>query len=153
MRGAKESRWEAEHHPFCDLHPDDVQYLESDPGRIRANSYDLVINGYEAASGSVRIHDSKVQQTVFDLLNIKSEEAEAKFGCLLEALRYGAPPHAGIALGLDRWVMLMTGDDNIREVVAFPKTQKASDLLTGAPAGVDVGQLKELHIEVQEMED
>lgn len=99
----------------------------------------------------MRIHDSEVQQMVFDLLNIKPEEAEMRFGFLLEALRYGAPPHAGIALGLDRWVMLLAGDDNIRDVIAFPKTQKAADMLTGAPAAVDDRQLKDLNIAVTEL--
>jgi aspartyl-tRNA synthetase len=117
---------------------------------VRADSYDLVVNGYEAASGSVRIHDPEIQQMVFDLLNINSEEAERRFGFLLEALRYGAPPHAGVALGLDRWVMLLAGDENIRDVIAFPKTQKAADLLTGAPSPVDDRQLKDLSIEVSE---
>lgn len=141
-------RWEAEHHPFCDPVPEDVPFLETDPARVRAQSYDLVINGYEAASGSIRIHDPKVQQKIFDLLGINEDEAERRFGFLLEALRYGAPPHGGIALGLDRWVMLLCGNDNIREVIAFPKTQKASDLLSGAPARVDTHQLKDLHIKV-----
>lgn len=148
-----ENRFDAEHHPFCEPNRADTELLDTDPGKVRADSYDLVINGYEAASGSVRIHDSTVQQKVFDLLNIAEEEAEARFGFLLEALRYGAPPHAGIALGLDRWVMLLAGDDNIRDVVAFPKTQRASDLLTGAPAGVDEHQLKELGIGVLEPEE
>jgi aspartyl-tRNA synthetase len=111
------------------------------------------MNGYEAASGSVRIHDSAVQQQIFDLLNISPEEAESRFGFLLEALRYGAPPHAGVALGLDRWVMLMTGDDNIRDVIAFPKTQRASDLLSGAPSRVDAHQLRDLKIAVEEFEE
>ena len=145
----EEERWDAEHHPFCNPNPDDVGFFETDPGQIRANSYDLIINGYEAASGSVRIHDPAVQQKVFDLLGINPEQAEARFGFLLEALRYGAPPHAGVALGLDRWVMLFTGCDNIRDVIAFPKTQKASDLLTGAPAAVDDKQLRELNIKVE----
>lgn len=148
-----EQRYDAEHHPFCQPHPDDLELLLTDPGKVRADSYDLVINGYEAASGSVRIHDSGVQQQIFDLLNIREEEAEARFGFLLEALRYGAPPHAGVALGLDRWVMLMAGNDNIRDVVAFPKTQRASDLLSGAPAPVDEHQLKDLHIEVDDLDD
>ena len=142
----EEKKWDAEHHPFCNPVDEDVPYFESDPGKIRATSYDLVINGYEAASGSVRIHDPAVQQKVFDLLGIPAEEAEKRFSFLLEALRYGAPPHAGIALGLDRWVMLFTGCDNIRDVIAFPKTQKASDLLSGAPSEVDAKQLRELHI-------
>ena len=143
-----ENRWDAEHHPFCSVVPEDVPLLKTDPGKVRAQSYDLVVNGYEAASGSIRIHDPKVQQTVFDLLNINPEEAERRFGFLLEALRYGAPPHGGIALGLDRWVMLFTGDDNIRDVIAFPKTQKASDLMTGAPSPVDDRQLRDLRIKL-----
>jgi aspartyl-tRNA synthetase len=145
---ADEGRFDAEHHPFCQPNPDDNEYLKTDPGKVRADSYDLVVNGYEAASGSVRIHDSEVQQMVFDLLKINAEEAEKRFGFLLEALRYGAPPHAGIALGLDRWVMLLAGDENIRDVIAFPKTQKAADMLTGAPAPVDARQLKDLSIDV-----
>jgi aspartyl-tRNA synthetase len=149
----EENRFDAEHHPFCQPHKDDIELLETDPGKVRADSYDLVINGCEAASGSVRIHDSKVQQRIFDLLNIKSEEAEVRFGFLLEALRYGAPPHAGAALGLDRLVMILAGDDNIRDIVAFPKTQKASDLLSGAPAPVDEHQLKDLNIEVTALEE
>jgi aspartyl-tRNA synthetase len=145
---AEEKRWDAEHHPFCYPVKEDVPYLDSDPGRVRAQSYDLVVNGYEAASGSVRIHDAVTQQKVFSLLGIAPEEAERRFGFLLEALRYGAPPHAGIALGLDRWVMLFCGNENIREVIAFPKTQKAADLLSGAPSPVDDKQLRELRIKV-----
>lgn len=147
-----ENRYDAEHHPFCEPNEEDRELLKTDPAKVRADSYDLVINGYEAASGSVRIHDPAVQQTVFDLLNINAEEAEARFGFLLQALRYGAPPHAGIALGLDRWMMILTQDDNIRDVVAFPKTQRASDLLSGAPSAVDDHQLKDLRIQV-EIED
>ncbi|HEY4263089.1 MAG TPA: aspartate--tRNA ligase [Schlesneria sp.] len=144
----EEKRWDAEHHPFCQPVEEDIPFLESDPGKVRAQSYDLVCNGYEAASGSVRIHDPAVQQKIFNLLGISNEEAEARFGFLLEALRYGAPPHAGVALGLDRWVMLFLASDNIRDVIAFPKTQKASDMLTGAPAEVDLRQLRDLHIKV-----
>ncbi|QDT18382.1 aspartate--tRNA ligase [Gimesia chilikensis] len=143
-----EQRWDAEHHPFCQPVDEDVQYFESDPAKVRAQSYDLVINGYEAASGSVRVHDQKVQQTVFDLLGISADEAEERFGFLLQALRYGAPPHAGAALGLDRLVMLLCGNDNIRDVIAFPKTQKAADLLSGAPSEVDPHQLRDLRIKV-----
>ncbi|MEZ6133096.1 MAG: aspartate--tRNA ligase [Planctomycetaceae bacterium] len=148
-----EHRFDAEHHPFCQPHKDDLELLVTDPGKVRADSYDLVINGCEAASGSVRIHDSKVQQRIFDLLNIKEEEAEVRFGFLLEALRYGAPPHAGAALGLDRLVMILAGDNNIRDIVAFPKTQKASDLLSGAPSPVDAHQLKDLAINVVEEDE
>jgi len=144
----EDKRWDAEHHPFCYPLKEDVPYLESDPGRVRAQSYDLIVNGYEAASGSVRIHDAATQQKVFSLLGVAPEEAERRFGFLLEALRYGAPPHAGIALGLDRWVMMFCGNENIREVIAFPKTQKAADLLSGAPSPVDDKQLRELRIRV-----
>ena len=149
----EQERWDAEHHPFCSIHPDDVDKLESEPAAVRASSYDLIVNGYEAASGSIRIHDSAVQQQVFDMLNISPEEAESRFGFLLQSLRYGAPPHGGIALGLDRWVMLMAGDDNIRDVIAFPKTQRASDLLSGAPAEVDDHQLADLQIKVDKTEE
>ena len=143
-----EERWNAEHHPFCNLLPEDVPLLENDPGRVRAQSYDLVINGYEAGSGSIRIHQPEIQQQVFDLLGINAEEAGRRFGFLLDALSYGAPPHGGVALGLDRWVMLFCGNDNIRDVLAFPKTQKAGDLLSGAPSVVDDRQLRDLHIRV-----
>ncbi len=142
-----EGRWDAEHHPFCYPVEDDLESLTSDPGSVRAQSYDLICNGYEAGSGSIRIHDPKVQQQVFDLMGIETEEAESRFGFLLEALRYGAPPHGGIALGLDRWVMLFAGHDNIRDVIAFPKTQKAADLLSGAPSPVDDRQLRDLAIQ------
>ncbi|MCA9024143.1 MAG: aspartate--tRNA ligase [Planctomycetaceae bacterium] len=145
---ADEKRWDAEHHMFCSIHPDDVELMKTDPGKVRAQSYDLVCNGYEAASGSIRIHDPAIQQQVFDLLNINAEEAEQRFGFLLQALRYGAPPHGGIALGLDRWVMLFAGSENIRDVIAFPKTQRASDLMLGAPSDVDSQQLKDLHIKL-----
>lgn len=142
-----EKRWVAEHHMFCQPVEEDVQYFDTDPSKIRAQSYDLVINGYESASGSIRIHSPEVQQKVFDLLDIKSEEAEERFGFLLEALRYGAPPHGGFAIGLDRLIMLLAGYDNIRDVIAFPKTQKATDLLSEAPSTVEDKQLKELHIQ------
>jgi aspartyl-tRNA synthetase len=142
----EEQKWDAEHHPFCYPVKEDLPYLKTDPGRVRAQSYDLVCNGYEAASGSVRIHDPEVQQQVFDFIGISPEVAQERFGFLLEALSFGAPPHAGIALGLDRWVMLFLGNDNIREVIAFPKTQKAADLMTGAPSTVDAKQLRDLHI-------
>ena len=142
----EEQRWEAEHHPFCQPVEEDIPLFDTDPGKIRAQSYDLVCNGYEAASGSVRIHDPAVQQRVFNFIGITPEDAEERFGFLLESLRFGAPPHAGIALGLDRWVMMFAGCDNIRDVIAFPKTQKAADMLTGAPSTVDTKQLRDLHI-------
>lgn len=145
-RNVEENRWDAEHHPFCSIYDEDVPHLTTDPSQVRALSYDLVCNGYEAASGSIRIHDPKVQQQVFELIGISEAEAEERFSFLLESLRYGAPPHGGIALGLDRWVMLFAGGDNIRDVIAFPKTQKASDLMSGAPGPVDAKQLHELHI-------
>jgi aspartyl-tRNA synthetase len=143
-----ENRWDAEHHPFCDVMPEDRELMKTDPGKVRATSYDLICNGYEAASGSIRIHDSKFQTEIFGLMGISAEEAEMRFGFLLEALRYGAPPHGGIALGLDRWIMQFVGDDNIRDVIAFPKTQKAADLLSGAPSLVDAVQLRDLHIKL-----
>ncbi len=143
-----EQRWDAEHHPFCNLVKEDVPLLDSDPAKVRAQSYDLVCNGYEAASGSVRIHDNTVQQKVFDLMGMERDETERRFGFLLNALQYGAPPHGGVALGLDRWVMILAGDDNIRDVIAFPKTQRAADLMMGAPSEVDERQLNDLHIKL-----
>jgi aspartyl-tRNA synthetase len=122
--------------------------LESDPGKCRAKAYDLVINGYEAGGGTIRIHDAATQQKVFQLLGIDEASARERFGFLLEALRYGAPPHGGIALGIDRIVMLFGYLDNIRDCIAFPKTQKATDLMTGAPGAVDAKQLKELAIKL-----
>jgi aspartyl-tRNA synthetase len=142
----EEQRWDAEHHPFCHPVKEDLPFLKTDPGRVRAQSYDLICNGYEAASGSVRIHDPVVQQQVFDFIGISPEVAQQRFGFLLDALSYGAPPHAGVALGLDRWCMLFLGNDNIRDVIAFPKTQRAADMLTGAPSDVDSKQLRDLHI-------
>ncbi len=142
-------RWVAMHHPFTAPRPQDLDSLESNPEKCRAQAYDLVINGYEAGGGTIRIHDPVTQQTVFDLLGITPEMAEDRFGFLLDALRYGAPPHGGIALGIDRVVMIFGGLDNIRDCIAFPKTQRAMDLMTGAPGGVETKQLHELHIEVE----
>jgi aspartyl-tRNA synthetase len=140
----EENRWVAMHHPFTAPRPQDLHLLGSDPGRCRAQAYDLVINGSEAGGGTVRIHDSKTQQQVFSLLGINEEMASERFGFLLEALQFGAPPHGGIALGIDRIVMLFGGLDNIRDCIAFPKTQKATDLMTEAPGTVDRKQLDEL---------
>ncbi len=138
--------WHAMHHPFTAPLAEDLPKLESDPAGCRAQAYDLVINGSEAGGGTIRIHDSQTQSKVFDLLGIDQQTAEDRFGFLLNALRFGAPPHGGIALGVDRWVMLFAGLENIREVIAFPKTQKATDLMTEAPGQVDAAQLTELHL-------
>ncbi len=139
-------RWNAMHHPFTAPLASDLDLLTEDPSKCRAQAYDLVINGSEAGGGTIRIHDAATQSKVFELLGIDEETAEDRFGFLLNALKYGAPPHGGIALGIDRWVMLFAGLDNIREVIAFPKTQKAGDLMTEAPGGVDSAQLEELSL-------
>lgn len=145
----EEKRWESEHHPFTAPNYDDVDYFETDPGKMRSQSYDLVLNGTEIASGSIRIHRKEIQEKVFKTLGIGAEEAKEKFGFLLEAFEYGAPPHGGIAPGLDRLVTLMLGETSIREVIAFPKTQKAVCLLTDAPGPVGEKQLQELHIKLR----
>jgi aspartyl-tRNA synthetase len=147
-----EKRWNAMHHPFtapADGHED---RLETDPGAARAKAHDMVLNGWEIGGGSIRIHRADVQQKVFRALNIGADEAQAKFGFLLDALQYGAPPHGGIAFGLDRIVTLMVGADSIRDVIAFPKTQRAQCLLTRAPSPVDEKQLRELHIRLRQAE-
>ena len=144
----EEQRWNAMHHPFTAPLDDHVELLDSDPEKCRAKAYDLVINGYEAGGGTIRIHDAATQSKVFGLLGIDEATAKDRFGFLLEALAFGAPPHGGLALGLDRVVMLFAGLDNIRDVIAFPKTQKATDLMTEAPGTVDNKQLKELGVKL-----
>ena len=146
---AAAKRWGAMHHPFTSPVNPDAQALRDNPGKALANAYDMVLNGSEIGGGSVRIHRQDMQSTVFDLLGIAAEEAQVKFGFLLEALRYGAPPHGGIAFGLDRLAMLMTGAESIRDVIAFPKTQSAWCPLTDAPTAIPDEQLKELHIRVR----
>jgi aspartyl-tRNA synthetase len=139
-----EKRWAANHHPFTAPMDEDVPLLESETGKVRAKAYDLVINGDECGGGSIRIHNPEMQSRIFTLLGMDPEQARARFGFLLDALKFGAPPHGGIALGLDRFTMMLAGTNNIRDVIAFPKNQKARDLMTGAPGSVDKKQLKEL---------
>ncbi|HEY6563662.1 MAG TPA: aspartate--tRNA ligase [Pirellulaceae bacterium] len=141
--------WAAKHHPFTAPRTHDLPLLDSDPAAIRAVAYDLIINGFEAGGGTIRIHDQAVQAKVFGLLGLTPESARERFGFLLDALQYGAPPHGGIALGLDRFVMAFGGRDNIRDCMAFPKTQRAMDLMTEAPGRVDLAQLDELAIAVK----
>jgi aspartyl-tRNA synthetase len=139
-------RWVALHHPFTSPNPDQFGILDSNPGACLSAGYDLVLNGSEVAGGSIRIHDQKVQETVFKLIGLTQEDAKIKFGFLLDALKFGAPPHGGIAFGLDRLVMHIVGTDNIRDVIAFPKTQSGADLMTEAPGPVDPDQLVETHV-------
>jgi aspartyl-tRNA synthetase len=142
-----EKRWAANHHPFTAPKDEDLAKLETDPASVNAKAYDLIINGYECGGGSIRIHNPDVQSRVFTVLGMTEEQAKSRFGFLLDALKFGAPPHGGIALGLDRWAMMLARTANIRDVIAFPKNQKAKDLMTGAPAPVDAKQLKELGID------
>ena len=147
-----EERYLAVHHPFTSPRPEDLDTLEENPLEARAQAYDLVWNGHEIGGGSIRIHREDLQWTIFDLLDISEEEAQEKFGFLLEAFKYGPPPHGGIAFGIDRLVMLLTGTERIRDVIAFPKTQRAADLMCDAPSDVDEDQLEELHLSIRDDE-
>ncbi|MCB0076635.1 MAG: aspartate--tRNA ligase [Anaerolineales bacterium] len=142
----EQARWDAMHHPFTSPQDEDLEKMTSDPGAVRAKAYDLVANGWELAGGSIRIHNREVQRKMFDLLNIDDTHQQTQFGHMLEAFEYGAPPHGGIAWGIDRVVMLYAGEPNIREVIAFPKTAAGTDLMTAAPSHVDEQQLADLHI-------
>ncbi|RMF57214.1 MAG: hypothetical protein D6743_19270 [Calditrichaeota bacterium] len=144
----EEKRYVSLHHPFTAPRDEDVSKLSQDPGAVRAKAYDLVLNGYEIAGGSIRIHNRQLQNQIFNLLNIDDREARDKFGFLLEAFEYGAPPHGGIAFGFDRLVMLLAKEKSIREVIAFPKTNSALSLMDGAPSEVSAEQLRELGLKV-----
>ena len=144
-----DGRWYSMHHPFTSPHPEDMELLESDPGKVRALAYDVVANGYELGGGSIRIHNSEIQERVFRALSLSDEEAREKFGFFLEALQYGTPPHGGIALGFDRIAMLAAGGTSLRDVIAFPKTTSAFDLMTGSPSAVSPDQLTELGINIK----
>ncbi|MCG8429714.1 MAG: aspartate--tRNA ligase [Candidatus Omnitrophica bacterium] len=148
----EEKRWESEHHPFTSPRSQDMERLESDPGKVISSSYDLVLNGNEIASGSVRIHDRRVQERIFRIIGIDEAEARERFGFLLEAFQYGAPPHGGIAFGLDRLLSIFTGQESIREVILFPKTSAGLCPLTGAPSGVDDRQLREIYLDLRKLE-
>ena len=134
------------HHPFTSPKLEDVQYLDNDPGRVRANAYDFVCNGTEIGGGSIRIHDSKLQAKMFELLGFTAEQAQECFGFLMNAFKFGAPPHGGLAYGLDRWVSLFAGLDSIRDCIAFPKNNSGRDVMLDAPSAIDQSQLDELNL-------
>jgi len=146
---AEEKRWESEHHPFTSPRDEDLAILESSPQTVKARSYDLVLNGTEIGSGSIRIHNQELQERIFKIIGINKEEAYKRFGFLLEAFQYGAPPHGGIAFGLDRLLAILAGETSIREMIGFPKTSAGICPLTAAPSEVDEKQLKELNLSVK----
>ena len=147
---AETKRWDPTHHPFTAPKEGQEMLLDSDPGKVRARCYDLVCNGQELASGSIRIHERPLQQKVFTLLGYESTDIQSRFGHLLEAFEYGAPPHGGIAPGIDRLVALLAGESSIRDIIAFPKNQAAFDMMSGAPSPVATEQLEELHLELKD---
>jgi aspartyl-tRNA synthetase len=147
------NRWYSSHHPFTAPVEEDVEFLTSDPKRVRGQHYDIVVNGVELGGGSIRIHQPNVQKSIFeDVLQIPAEVAEERFGYMLEAFKYGCPPHGGIALGFDRLILLLCGASSLRDVIAFPKTAKGTDLMTDSPSAVEPKQLRDLHIQLRKGE-
>jgi aspartyl-tRNA synthetase len=142
------NRYHAMHHPFTSPKPEDIKLIDTDPGKVRANAYDMVLNGNEIGGGSIRIHDRELQSRMFDLLGFSKEEAQAQFGFLLNAFEYGAPPHGGLAFGLDRLVSILGGQETIRDFIAFPKNNSGRDVMIDAPSKIDNKQLEELHIQL-----
>ena len=146
------NRFYAMHHPFTSPKPEDIELLNTNPGEVRANAYDLVINGVEIGGGSIRIHNDELQQKMFSILGFTPEEAENQFGFLMNAFKYGAPPHGGVAFGFDRWVSLFAGTDTIRDVIAFPKNNTGRDVMIDSPSPIHVQQLDELNIELKKID-